>query len=113
MIRRPPRSTLFPYTTLFRSSALPLNRSSVLRTVSPEMDTHSKENAAAGFLILVWRSGGGESSRTTSGLHVRGRGLSLRVYYFMDQAPQLCSHTPTAAFQPVQRLRYTLCIVGL
>src|SRR3712207_8276323 len=24
MIRRPPRSTLFPYTTLFRSEALPL-----------------------------------------------------------------------------------------
>src|SRR2546430_6812955 len=24
MIRRPPRSTLFPYTTLFRSNALPL-----------------------------------------------------------------------------------------
>src|SRR3712207_9048042 len=24
MIRRPPRSTLFPYTTLFRSSVLPL-----------------------------------------------------------------------------------------
>src|SRR3712207_8685113 len=24
MIRRPPRSTLFPYTTLFRSAALPL-----------------------------------------------------------------------------------------
>src|SRR5258708_16441387 len=26
MIRRPPRSTLFPYTTLFRSLANPLNR---------------------------------------------------------------------------------------
>src|ERR1041385_5236625 len=26
MIRRPPRSTLFPYTTLFRSPWLPLNR---------------------------------------------------------------------------------------
>src|SRR2546425_3693407 len=26
MIRRPPRSTLFPYTTLFRSQALPLSR---------------------------------------------------------------------------------------
>src|SRR2546421_8506437 len=25
MIRRPPRSTLFPYTTLFRSPALPLS----------------------------------------------------------------------------------------
>src|SRR5256886_6712435 len=26
MIRRPPRSTLFPYTTLFRSAAAPLER---------------------------------------------------------------------------------------
>src|SRR5690349_24164040 len=26
MIRPPPRSTLFPYTTLFRSSAVPLSR---------------------------------------------------------------------------------------
>src|SRR2546422_4652611 len=26
MIRRPPRSTLFPYTTLFRSTALPSTR---------------------------------------------------------------------------------------
>src|SRR2546423_11798679 len=33
MIRRPPRSTLFPYTTLFRSPMNPLNRH--LRT-SPE-----------------------------------------------------------------------------
>src|SRR2546429_6909889 len=28
MIRRPPRSTLFPYTTLFRSSSLTLHESS-------------------------------------------------------------------------------------
>src|SRR5260221_6148361 len=27
MIRRPPRSTLFPYTTLFRSSANPMSKS--------------------------------------------------------------------------------------
>src|SRR2546430_5532856 len=26
MIRRPPRSTLFPYTTLFRSLLMPINR---------------------------------------------------------------------------------------
>src|SRR5258708_23576303 len=34
MIRRPPRSTLFPYTTLFRSSrkGLPLNRRRVLQS---------------------------------------------------------------------------------
>src|SRR3712207_8532531 len=29
MIRRPPRSTLFPYTTLFRSISLPLTRNSI------------------------------------------------------------------------------------
>src|SRR2546427_2439271 len=30
MIRRPPRSTLFPYTTLFRSGGEPLHREGVL-----------------------------------------------------------------------------------
>src|SRR5436309_7511458 len=32
MLRRPPRSTLFPYTTLFRSRRLPPNRSAPLHT---------------------------------------------------------------------------------
>src|SRR2546428_1893674 len=31
MIRRPPRSTLFPYTTLFRSSKIPVARQKVGR----------------------------------------------------------------------------------
>src|SRR2546427_7798362 len=36
MIRRPPRSTLFPYTTLFRSRAAPsVHRQSHLRGVPP------------------------------------------------------------------------------
>src|SRR5689334_23919808 len=35
MIRRPPRSTLFPYTTLFRSSVRTSARSSPIRTASP------------------------------------------------------------------------------
>src|SRR5256885_13186872 len=33
MIRRPPRSTLFPYTTLFRSRALPLQRAAAAERV--------------------------------------------------------------------------------
>src|SRR3712207_8070150 len=48
MIRRPPRSTLFPYTTLFRSRTLGIN---------PWHD--SVDDAAAGF--------------RTSGLHLTGR----------------------------------------
>src|SRR2546430_12454128 len=35
MIRRPPRSTLFPYTTLFRSALLPYPLGA--RTMEPEM----------------------------------------------------------------------------
>src|SRR2546430_4326183 len=35
MIRRPPRSTLFPYTTLFRSLAIGTNPSSGALTVTP------------------------------------------------------------------------------
>src|SRR5262245_63743365 len=34
MIRRPPRSTLFPYTTLFRSSTAPVMPSAMRRKVS-------------------------------------------------------------------------------
>src|SRR2546422_4567543 len=33
MIRRPPRSTLFPYTTLFRSNGLPVYRRSLLNAI--------------------------------------------------------------------------------
>src|SRR5689334_24854167 len=40
MIRRPPRSTLFPYTTLFRSGMGPLEAAAIA------VDTH---NAAAGW----------------------------------------------------------------
>src|SRR2546430_10266972 len=37
MIRRPPRSTLFPYTTLFRSSAVPGSG----RSLPPSIIVHS------------------------------------------------------------------------
>src|SRR5687768_17804741 len=32
MIRRPPRSTLFPYTTLFRSPTAPINAVNIVRS---------------------------------------------------------------------------------
>src|SRR5258707_10798334 len=50
MIRRPPRSTLFPYTTLFRSDASPLRTPCSNRPGSP-------------FLAGRWRRA---RSRTTS-----------------------------------------------
>src|SRR2546422_4248178 len=45
MIRRPPRSTLFPYTTLFRSQ---LNRNA---TVTPRRVRHSRRHHVGGLQL--------------------------------------------------------------
>src|SRR3712207_8762351 len=46
MIRRPPRSTLFPYTTLFRSEDAPQERAS--RKLAVETDRHCQPERYAG-----------------------------------------------------------------
>src|SRR5437588_9687302 len=43
MIRRPPRSTLFPYTTLFRSAVAADREKSAARGVQPDRE-HSRQN---------------------------------------------------------------------
>src|SRR5690349_22396469 len=48
MIRRPPRSTLFPYTTLFRS--IPWTQTTPIKCA---MDAHFHQNVRAGD-VLVW-----------------------------------------------------------
>src|SRR3712207_7720635 len=49
MIRRPPRSTLFPYTTLFRSNERPVAgiEAGVLRPVSGKLVEHYPASAGA------------------------------------------------------------------
>src|SRR5687767_15460113 len=42
MIRRPPRSTLFPYTTLFRSRSDPRHRHLVQRACQPEISSGAR-----------------------------------------------------------------------
>src|SRR2546429_4429519 len=50
MIRRPPRSTLFPYTTLFRSDPGTLERlCEVERGLPAELHDHPEEAAARGL----------------------------------------------------------------
>src|SRR5260221_8310981 len=54
MIRRPPRSTLFPYTTLFRSAL------ALVKLISRELRTETKHRqrspnrAGFGFLDVIW-----------------------------------------------------------
>src|SRR3712207_8415221 len=74
MIRRPPRSTLFPYTTLFRSARLRLE---VLRSPVPELPdpaTHEDggyRHPGYGALERVPRVGGIRSEEHTSELQSR------------------------------------------
>src|SRR5215467_4378812 len=46
MIRRPPRSTLFPYTTLFRSPRLPHQREAVPGTAREDARRRSEEHTS-------------------------------------------------------------------
>src|SRR3712207_7212799 len=59
MIRRPPRSTLFPYTTLFRS-ALPASRRARLHVLVAEVlaDRHHAGEAGAGEVVRHLRGAG-------------------------------------------------------
>src|SRR3989475_9956909 len=58
MIRRPPRSTLFPYTTLFRSPAEPARRTALRHQcrvrlwLSPRCARRSAAGAAAGIMTV-------------------------------------------------------------
>src|SRR2546429_9681426 len=53
MIRRPPRSTLFPYTTLFRSVHVPLSVEAQVEARSLMMSTNNILSPAHGKPIIV------------------------------------------------------------
>src|SRR3712207_7258418 len=74
MIRRPPRSTLFPYTTLFRSLAPPRpgDLPAAHRTAPGAADEQGDALHAAGCLRPAVRPGGrGRSEEHTSELQSR------------------------------------------
>src|SRR2546422_5802880 len=75
MIRRPPRSTLFPYTTLFRSARLSLKRSAPAATPPTANSSAISANASNKPLPrrprLVARIGAYRSEEHTSELQSR------------------------------------------
>src|SRR3989442_12971033 len=78
MIRRPPRSTLFPYTTLFRSHAVTDER--IARR--PDLDRVAQQLAAGGCEDLAF--------------HARGRALSGLEHY--ELAVRLSACPPARLF---------------
>src|SRR3712207_9116055 len=84
MIRRPPRSTLFPYTTLFRSrgparargAAAQLTQPTPRGVVSPAAGVDIAGSAIRRRLRTDWRSGGLVGPEKSAG--TRRRGASAR-----------------------------------
>src|SRR3712207_7059401 len=100
MIRRPPRSTLFPYTTLFRSAAMPVeNPRHVLRVMC--------EWASWPFWLDPEEGMHGENleDRKSTRLNSSHANISYAVFC-LKKKPSSQEHTPTAA--PLQSLVYPL-----
>src|SRR2546426_9367454 len=53
MIRRPPRSTLFPYTTLFRSHPRAPHRDLRVETHRPDLPPHPADRSGARDLLVA------------------------------------------------------------
>src|SRR3712207_7602783 len=90
MIRRPPRSTLFPYTTLFRSGRRPNDGSPVVRG-------NRAEEREAGAGPVDFREGGAQPDRA------RGHGEPHQPFDGEDDA-QLRSEEHTSELQSRQYL---------
>src|SRR3712207_7880825 len=81
MIRRPPRSTLFPYTTLFRSSLVDADLLVLVTDIDGLYDSNPKTNPDAKFIPIVKEitddivgaAGGAGSSLGTGGMATKDR----------------------------------------
>src|SRR3712207_4175918 len=106
MIRRPPRSTLFPYTTLFRSSRLARNGVTVLVSlVSPYAAARDKVRALHGeadadfYEVHVATPVSVTAARDVKGLYAKAYAGEITGFTGVDDpheppsAPDLVIHT--------------------
>src|SRR5258705_9428344 len=81
MIRRPPRSTLFPYTTLFRSH-IDAGREEHLEAVVPDLAVRERDGAGHGG-VLPWLSSSSMTEpidRKSTRLNSSHLGISYAVF---------------------------------
>src|SRR3712207_7653222 len=67
MIRRPPRSTLFPYTTLFRSLALGASGSCAASLPLFSLSTRQRGSSSEALTWCAWFDGISLNERDTNG----------------------------------------------
>src|SRR5947209_17263385 len=90
MIRRPPRSTLFPYTTLFRSQTdklPPMTRPGGQRQVRRKQETDQKRRKNSADLTL---------DRKSTRLNSSHANISYAVFCLKKKKERAKVHTPTA-----------------
>src|SRR2546429_5115286 len=100
MIRRPPRSTLFPYTTLFRS---------MFRSHTPTL-LYSYLKATIGSTLIARRAGMRSEEHTSelqSRLHLVCRLLLEKKKTNAEQIPRPVSQAPGSHEQPKSRRNAT------
>src|SRR5260370_19026629 len=102
MIRRPPRSTLFPYTTLFRSIVVNITGSNDFATItaSTSEDTAVTEagglaNASAGDPSASGQRSEEHTSELQSHLNIVSRLLLEKKKY------RCCTHSGPPSYSPV------------
>src|SRR2546426_1561850 len=87
MIRRPPRSTLFPYTTLFRSRVpWPSRRRTTWRQAS--------ERARVGVRVVPARTRAGGGDRKSTRLNSSHLVISYAVFCLKKKTPKVPNYFP-------------------
>src|SRR3712207_7090336 len=93
MIRRPPRSTLFPYTTLFRSD--------VLEFAGRSLEVHFRPGHSPTDTVFLDRErrlliGGDHLDRKSTRLNSSHANISYAVFWLQKRAHALLPATPAA-----------------
>src|SRR2546430_3762119 len=86
MIRRPPRSTLFPYTTLFRSSVA---RRAAHRANQPFMRLYLDDDSAASLLARLLQQAG-HDVQLPSGVGLSGERSEEHTSELQSQSNLVC-----------------------
>src|SRR5258705_4935495 len=89
MIRRPPRSTLFPYTTLFRSANVATFGTAVDRATADRL--HDLVGLSSLYLWL------GTTDRKSTRLNSSHLGISYAVFCLPKNTPHGSAHADVAA----------------
>src|SRR2546425_5328921 len=119
MIRRPPRSTLFPYTTLFRSAWLPARRCQVARQAPSRHEPRARPAPARSILPQPASAAAPPARAPDRGSRLRSeehtselQSLAYLVCRLLLEKKKITNSTSTEELRcPLPKLDF--CVLGL